>query len=66
MRHSDLHRNLGALPLIDRRQRPDLLQSSILTHMRTTLNLDDDLIQRARKLTGLEGKTALSIRLCER
>jgi Arc/MetJ family transcription regulator len=27
--------------------------------MRTTLNLDDDLMDRARQLTGLEEKTAL-------
>ena len=27
--------------------------------MRTTLNLDDELVERARKLTGIEGKTAL-------
>ena len=28
-------------------------------HMRTTLNLDDDLVERARKLTGITEKTAL-------
>jgi Arc/MetJ family transcription regulator len=27
--------------------------------MRTTLNLDDELVERARKLTGIEEKTAL-------
>jgi Arc/MetJ family transcription regulator len=27
--------------------------------MRTTLNLDDELIERARRLTGIEEKTAL-------
>jgi len=27
--------------------------------MRTTLNLDDDLLQRARRLTGIRQKTAL-------
>jgi len=27
--------------------------------MRTTLNLDADLLERARKLTGIKGKTAL-------
>jgi Arc/MetJ family transcription regulator len=31
----------------------------ILMHMRTTLNIDDDLLQRARRLTGIEEKTAL-------
>jgi len=33
--------------------------SAILTHMRTTLILDDELIARARGLTGVEEKTAL-------
>jgi Arc/MetJ family transcription regulator len=28
-------------------------------HMRTTLNLDDALVERARKLTGIAEKTAL-------
>ena len=28
-------------------------------HMRTTLNLDDELLERARKLTGIQEKTAL-------
>lgn len=28
-------------------------------HMRTTLNLDDDLVEEARRLTGIEEKTAL-------
>jgi Arc/MetJ family transcription regulator len=28
-------------------------------HMRTTLNIDQELIQRARRLTGIEEKTAL-------
>jgi hypothetical protein len=28
-------------------------------HMRTTLNLDDVLIERARKLSGIEERTAL-------
>jgi|HubBroStandDraft_1064217.scaffolds.fasta_scaffold1895303_2 Arc/MetJ family transcription regulator len=28
-------------------------------HMRTTLNLDDELIRQARKYTGIEEKTAL-------
>jgi Arc/MetJ family transcription regulator len=34
-------------------------QSSILMHMRTTLNLDDELLRRAREYTGIEEKTAL-------
>jgi Arc/MetJ family transcription regulator len=28
-------------------------------HMRTTLNIDPDLLQKARRLTGVEAKTAL-------
>jgi Arc/MetJ family transcription regulator len=28
-------------------------------HMRTTLNIDDELLERARKLSGLKGKTAV-------
>lgn len=28
-------------------------------HMRTTLNIDDDLLERAAELTGVEEKTAL-------
>ncbi len=28
-------------------------------HMRTTLNIDDALLEKAAKLTGVEGKTAL-------
>ncbi len=32
---------------------------SILMHMRTTLILDDNLLDRARKLTGIKEKTAL-------
>ena len=32
---------------------------SILIHMRTTLNLDDQLIEKAAKLTGVKEKTAL-------
>jgi hypothetical protein len=31
----------------------------ILMHMRTTLNLDDGMIERARELTGIREKTAL-------
>ena len=31
----------------------------ISMHMRTTLNLDDALLERARKLTGIQEKTAL-------
>jgi Arc/MetJ family transcription regulator len=37
----------------------DLHQGAISMHMRTTLNLDDALLERARKLTGIEEKTAL-------
>jgi Arc/MetJ family transcription regulator len=31
----------------------------ILMHMRTTLIIDEDLLQRARELTGIKEKTAL-------
>jgi Arc/MetJ family transcription regulator len=31
----------------------------ILMHMRTTLNIDDDLLRRAAKLTGVDEKTSL-------
>jgi Arc/MetJ family transcription regulator len=31
----------------------------IWMHMRTTLNVDDDLLNRARRLTGVTEKTAL-------
>jgi Arc/MetJ family transcription regulator len=34
-------------------------QSSILVRMRTTLNLDDELLRRAREYTGIQEKTAL-------
>jgi Arc/MetJ family transcription regulator len=33
--------------------------SSILMHMRTTLNIDDDLIERSSRVTGVTEKTAL-------
>ncbi len=32
---------------------------AILVHMRTTLNIDDDLLGRAAKLTGIKEKTSL-------
>jgi len=31
----------------------------IYIHMRTTLNIDDDLLEKASKLTGIKEKTAL-------
>ena len=34
-------------------------ESYILMHMRTTLNIDQELLQRARRLTGIGEKTAL-------
>ena len=34
-------------------------ETCILMHMRTTLNIDDDLLQRARVLTGIGETTAL-------
>jgi len=36
-----------------------LLKSCILMHMRTTLIIDDSLLAQAKKLTGIEEKTAL-------
>jgi len=37
----------------------DVYQMTILMHMRTTLILDDELIEKARGLTGVAEKTAL-------
>ena len=37
----------------------DMHPTYILMHMRTTLNIDDELIERASELTGVEEKTAL-------
>ena len=34
-------------------------ETDILIHMKTTLNLDDELIDEARRLTGIQEKTAL-------
>jgi hypothetical protein len=34
-------------------------QSCILVHMRTTLIIDETLVERARELTGIQEKTAL-------
>jgi len=34
-------------------------KTSILIHMKTTLNIDDGLLAHARKLTGITEKTAL-------
>jgi Arc/MetJ family transcription regulator len=31
----------------------------MLMHMRTTLNIDDDLLREARNLSGIRGKTAI-------
>ena len=33
--------------------------SCILMHMRTTLNIDDQLLDKARRLSGIQEKTAL-------
>ncbi len=32
----------------------------ILMHMRTTLNIDDDVLEKAYRLTGIKEKTALA------
>ena len=34
-------------------------ESCILMHMRTTLNIDDELLSEARRLTGINEKTSL-------
>jgi len=36
-----------------------MYESCIFIHMRTTLNIDDDLLHRAAKLTGVSEKTSL-------
>lgn len=36
-----------------------MYRPAILMHMRTTLILDDDLVSKARSVTGLQEKTAL-------
>jgi Arc/MetJ family transcription regulator len=36
-----------------------MYQPAILTHMRTTLNIDDALLDRATQLSGLREKTAV-------
>lgn len=36
-----------------------MYQTSIFVHMKTTLNLDDAVLSEARRLTGIEEKTAL-------
>ena len=38
---------------------PDMHRLCILMHMRTTLNLDDALVEKARRLSGIHEKTAL-------
>jgi Arc/MetJ family transcription regulator len=34
-------------------------RSCIIIHMRTTLNIDDELLEEASRLTGIEEKTSL-------
>lgn len=36
-----------------------MYDSYILIHMKTTMNLDDELLEEARRLTGIREKTAL-------
>ena len=36
-----------------------MYDSCILIHMRTTLNIDDELLAKARRLSGLKEKTAI-------
>jgi Arc/MetJ family transcription regulator len=37
----------------------DLHEKGILMHMRTTLNIDEHLLEKASKLTGIQEKTSL-------
>jgi Arc/MetJ family transcription regulator len=37
----------------------DLHEKGILMHMRTTLNIDEHLLKKASKLTGIQEKTSL-------
>lgn len=37
----------------------DMHKSCILMHMRTTLNIDEDVLKRASELTGIKEKTSL-------
>ncbi len=37
----------------------DMLATYIIVHMRTTLNIDSDLLREAAKLTGITEKTAI-------
>lgn len=37
----------------------DMHEKCILMHMRTTLNIDDEIIEQAARLTGVAEKTAL-------
>jgi len=58
-------RSAAAMPRVPQRGRylsRDLTRmhhSGILTHMRTTLNIDDSLLRDAAKLTGVKEKTSL-------
>lgn len=36
-----------------------MLRSCILMHMRTTLNIDDEVLEKASRLTGVKEKTSL-------
>ena len=38
---------------------PHMALTAIFVHMKTTLNIDDDLLAEARRLTRIEEKTAL-------
>jgi Arc/MetJ family transcription regulator len=47
------------LSVISYQQLTRMHQSGILMHMRTTLNIDDSLLNNAVKLTGVKEKTSL-------
>jgi Arc/MetJ family transcription regulator len=45
--------------ITSREKLTDMHETSILMHMRTTLIIDDALVERAREMTGIQEKTAL-------
>ncbi len=46
-------------PLPELAQLNEVLRTGIFMHMRTTLIIDPELLERARELTGIQEKTAL-------
>ena len=54
-----MQKNSGAAEHAERGYLPDAYDSCIIVWMRTTLNIDDELLAEARKFTGEKEKTAL-------